>query len=93
MIYSINFYSEINGEIKKFLESFYSKNLILDNNLFYKQEFENPIDMIDIMSCFIDNNEKFKINLWVSFDKDVFICVTPNNINNLIKYLYERFPY
>lgn len=93
MIYSVNFYSEINGEIKKFLESYYSKNLILDNNLFYKQEFENPIDMIDIISCFIDNSEKFKINLWISFDEDVYICVTTNNINKLIKYLYERFPY
>lgn len=93
MIYSINFYSEINGEIKKFLELYHSKNLNLDNNLFYKQEFKNPIDMIDIMSCFIDNNDKFKINLWISFDKDVFICVTSSNINKLIKYLYERFPY
>lgn len=93
MIYSINFYSEINGEIKKFLELYHSKNLYLDNNLFYKQEFKNPIDMIDIMSCFIDNNDKFKINLWISFDKDVFICVTSSNINKLIKYLYERFPY
>ena len=31
---SIAIYSEINGEIKKFLESFYSKNFNLSDNLF-----------------------------------------------------------
>jgi hypothetical protein len=90
---SINFYSENDGEIKKFLELFYSKNLILENNLQYHEEFDNPIDMINIISCFIDNNNKFNISLWVSLDEDVFISVTENNINKIIKYLYERFPY
>ena len=89
----INFYSEIKSEIKKFLEKYYSKNLNLENNLFFEQEFDNPIDMIDIISCFVDNNDKFKINLWISLDKDVYICVTNNNIDSLIKYIYERYPY
>lgn len=88
----INFYSEKNGEIKKFLEQYYSKNFELENNLFYQKEFDNPIDMIDIISCFIDNNNKFQINLWISLDKDVYICVTDNNLNSLIKYIYERYP-
>ena len=89
----INFYSQKDGEIKKFLEQYYSKNLTLENNLFFEQEFDNPIDMIDIISCFIDNNNKFEINLWISLDKDVYICVTDTNIKNLIKYIYERYPY
>ena len=89
----INFYSEIKGEIKKFLEKYYSKNLNLENNLFFEQEFDNPIDMVDIISCFVDNNDKFKINLCISLDKDVYICVTNNNIDSLIKYIYERYPY
>ncbi len=89
----INFYSEKDGEIKKFLEQYYSKNLDIENTLVLKKEFDNPVDMIDIISCFIDNNNKFKINIWISLDKDVYICVTDNNINSLIKYIYERYPY
>lgn len=89
----INFYSEKNGEIKKFLEQYYSKNFELENSLFFQKEFDNPIDMIDIISCFIDNNNKFNINLWISLDKDVYICVTDSNLNSLIKYIYERYPY
>ena len=90
---SINLFSEKTGEIKKFLEAFYSKQIQLSNELVYKQEFETPIDMITIISCFIDNNNKFKINLWISLDKDVYICVTENNLDSLIKYFYERYPY
>lgn len=90
---TINFYSETTGEIKKFLEQYYSKNLNIDNDLIFQKEYDNPIDMIDIISCFVDNNNKFKMTLWISLDKDVYISVTDNNINNLIKYIYERYPY
>ena len=90
---SINFYSEIEGEIKKFLEQYYSKNLNLENSLSFQTEYANPVDMIDMISCFIVNNNKFKMTLWISLDKDVYICVTDNNLDNLIKYIYERYPY
>lgn len=90
---TINFYSEKNGEIKKFLEQYYSKNLNLKDNLICKIEYDNPVEMIDIISCFIDNNQKYQINLWICLDTDVYICVSDQNINNLIKYIYERYPY
>ncbi len=91
---NINFYSEKIGEIKRFLEHYYSKNLDnLNSNLHYKIDFENPFEMINIMSCFIDNQNNYDINLWISFDEDVFVCVTKHNLDNLIKYIYERYPY
>ncbi len=90
---TINLFSEKFGEIQNFLEAYYSKSINLENALTYKKEFDNPIEMIDIMSCFIDNNDKFKLNIWISIDKDIYICVTDSNINSLIRYLYERYPY
>jgi len=93
MTYTVKIYSEIEGEIEKFLKLFYDNNFELSNQLFWKREFDNPIKAIDLISTFIDNKEKFNANMWTSLDKDVFICVTENNINNLIKYIYERFPY
>lgn len=90
---SIAIYSEINGEIKKFLESFYSKNFNLSNNLFWENKYQSPIDMIDIISVFIDNNEKFSINVWISLDENIYICVTEQNLDKLIRYIYERYPY
>ena len=88
----INLYSEKNGEIKKFLEHFYSKNFNLENDLFWEISYENPIDMIELVSCFIDNKENFKINIWISIDNGIFINVTEQNLDNIIKYIYERFP-
>lgn len=91
---SINFYSEKDGEIKRFLEQYYSKNLTdFNSNFHFQESFDNPIDMINIISCFIDNKDCFEINLWISLDENVFICVTEKNLNSLIKYLYERYPY
>lgn len=89
----LNLFSEKKGEIKKFLDLYFSEDLPLQDALFWKKEFETPIDMIDMMSCFVDNNNKFSINLWISLDKDVYICIGDNNINSIIKYLYERYPY
>ena len=65
----------------------------MDNNLYWENKYQNPIDMIDLISVFIDNKEKFKINLWLSLDENIYICVTEKNLDKLIKYLYERYPY
>ena len=88
----INLYSETPGEIKRFLELFYSKNLELSNDLFWENSYDNPINMIELISCFIDNRDKFKINLWISIDEGVFINITEDNLDTIIKYIYERFP-
>lgn len=88
----INLYSETAGEIKKFLELFYSKNIEMIEDLFWEIAYDNPIDMIELISCFIDNKEKFKINIWISLDSGVFMNVTDDNLDDIIKYIYERFP-
>lgn len=92
MNFSVNIYSNAKGEIRKFLEAFYSKKLIIPNELFWNKNFNSPFELIDLISCYIDNNDKFKFNIWISLDKNIFICITENNINELIKYIYERFP-
>ncbi len=93
MKFKINLYSETSGEIKKFLELFYgSKNYTILSDLFWENSYNNPIDMIELISCFIDNIDKFKINLWISLDNGIFINVTEDNLNEIIKYIYERFP-
>ena len=90
---TINFYSEKPGEIKRFLDLYYLESQTLENDLIYQKEFDNPIEMIDIISCFVDNNDKFSMTLWISLDENVYICITDTNINKLIKYIYERYPY
>ena len=88
----VSLYSQTNQEIANFLKSF--NNINVDNNLLeWKKEFENPIEIADIIGVFIDNNEKYKINMWISLDKGFFLNVTEHNADQIIRYLYERYPY
>lgn len=89
----VNLYSDIDNEIYNFLNSFYNNNISLNNSLKWEKIFENPTEIADIIGTFIDNNDKFKINMWISIDEGFFINVRDNNANDIIKYLYERFPY
>ena len=90
----VNFYSDKEGEILRFLKSFYNnENLKIDNNLEWEKKYENPVEIADIIGNFIENNDKFKMNLWISLEKGTFINVTENNADKIIRYLFERYPY
>ena len=49
--------------------------------------------MTDIIGVFIENHDKYKINMWISLDKDVLLNITDNNADEIIRYIYERYPY
>ena len=89
----VNLYSDKKGEISKFLTDFYNKKINLENDLKWENKYDNSIEIADIVGTFIDNNDKYKINMWISLDEGTFINVTDDNADNIIRYLYERFPY
>lgn len=89
----VNLYSNQKGEISRFLSSYYDKPIVLENDLKWENKYKNPIEIADIIGAFIDNNDKFNINMWVSFDEDAFLNITDDNSDSVIRYLYERFPY
>lgn len=90
---TVSLYSTKNGEIERFLNDFYEKNIEVKNKLKWEEEFRNPTQSASIIGAFIDNNNKFKINMWVSLDEGFFINVTDFNADKIIRYLYERYPY
>lgn len=90
----IRLYSDENGEILSFLSRFFeNKQITLENELVWQKEYENPLEMVDMMGALIENQEDFKINMWISLDQDLFINITKSSINDVIRYLYERYPY
>ena len=89
----VSLYSTHSGEIERFLSKFYGKKLTLNNKLEWDYSFMNPIQSTDIIAAFIDNNDKFKINMWISLDSGFFINVTDLNADKIIRYLFERYPY
>ncbi len=90
----VNLYSDKKGEISRFLNVFYDDNTkTFNDDLKWEKKYDNSIEIADIIGTFIDNNDKYKINMWISSDDDTFINVTDYNADKIIRYLYERYPY
>lgn len=90
---TVNIFSKIPGEVNKFLSHFYNTNLSLDTALSWNKNYANPIEITEIIGTFIDNIDDYSLNMWISLDKGIYLHVTEHNANDIIKYLYERFPY
>jgi len=92
-MYGLNLFTEKNEDLKNFLNKFYEKNIVTNNEaLDFEENYENPIDMIPIISTLIDNNDKFNIGIWITLDSDIYINITENNLYKIIKYIFERYP-
>lgn len=92
---TVNLYSQKNGEISRFLNNFYNNNCITVQNdmLKWNNAYDNPIEISDIIGVFVDNNDKYDINMWISLDDNIYINVTSSNSDKIIRYLFERYPY
>ena len=90
----VNLYSSKQGEIKRFLERYEQNKFIVPNdNLKWEKGYDNPVEISDIIGVFIENNDKYYINMWVSLDEGIFINITDDNADKVIRYLFERYPY
>ena len=89
----LKLFSHKKGELNKFLSKFYNTNLNIENELKFKKEYTNPIDLTEIIGVFIDNSDDYEIKMWISLDRDIFINITNENADLIIKYLFERYPY
>ena len=81
------------GEINNFLNKFYSNKSDHGGSTSWQKEFPNPVEISEFIAAFADNIHSFDLAMWISLDEDVFIKISPSNSNNIIKYLFERYPY
>lgn len=93
MAVTVKLRSKKQGEINKFLTKFYNINTDIIESLEWKKEYQNPVELSDILGVFADNYKNFNIQMWICLDKNVYINITNKNANKIIKYLYERYPY
>ena len=93
MLVTVKLRSKKKKEINNFLSNFYETNMEIPEDLTWQQEYKNPIEASDIIGAFIDNIDSYDLKMWLCLDKDVFINITSQNGNDVIKYLFERFPY
>ncbi len=90
---SVRLQSKKNGELNKFLSEYYNTNLEIEHKLKWEKNYENPIEITELIAAFVDNSDHFDIKMWISLDKDIYIKISEQNANDIIKYLFERYPY
>lgn len=93
MLASVRLQSKKKGELNKFLSEYYNTNLEIDNKFNWEKVYENPIEITELIGTFVDNLDHFDIKMWISLDKDIFIKISEKNADDIIKYLFERYPY
>ena len=89
----VRLYSTKRNEINRFLTNFFSSTDSHINLLEWEKKYQNPVEIAEIIGTFIDNNDKYSINMWISLDTGLFINVTDENADKIIRYIYERFPW
>ena len=90
---SVNLYANEKGELNNFLSRFYNTNLEIYDDLKWEKKYANPLELAEIIGIFIDNSDDYNITMWISLDRNIFIYISKDNANDIIKYLFERYPY
>lgn len=93
MLAKVRLQSKKKGELNKFLSKFYDTNLEIEAENKWLKEYKNPVEITDLIGVFIDNINKYDIKMWINLDKDIYIKISEQNANTIIKYLFERYPY
>lgn len=84
---------KIKAELNNFLSKFYNNNLKITDDNSWEKDFNNPVEIAELVGAYIDNNDNYNISMWICLDEGVLIKITNKNADDIIKYLYERFPY
>ena len=93
MFATVNLYSTKKGELNNFLSRFYNTDLEIYNDLNWEKKYTNPLELTEIIGVYIDNSDLYNLKMLICIDKNLFITITEDNADDIIKYLYERFPY
>ena len=93
MLASVRLQSKRIGEINKFLSKYYDTDLEIYEKLKWEKTYENPIEMTDIIGVYAENLDSFDIKMWINLDKDIYIKISPKNADEIIRYIFERYPY
>lgn len=96
MAITVSMWSDKKGEIKRFLNSFYQKEVKMDDDIGqWIYVYTKPLEAIDIISAVMDNKDKFHISMCLQVDKADPHVITEQNHNDIVKsilYLYYQEP-
>lgn len=92
MSITVNLWSRKTGEIKRFLEKYYGKDIYMDEDVSkWIYVYNKPVDAVDIISALIDNNDKFQVYICIQVNEGEIHPITAENHNDVIKGIFYLF--
>lgn len=86
MAITVNLWSGKVGEIKRFLERYYQKEVKMDDDVGqWIYIYNNPLDSIDLISVVMDNGDRYQISMCIQVNEADIHPVTFENHNDIIK--------
>ena len=80
MFVTVSLMSKNEGEIKRFLDHYFKKEMDIDNNVIeWIYVYRNAGRALDIMDIAMDNLEDYDISVWIQVEDDDIIEVTGKN--------------
>ena len=98
MGYLVKLYASKPNEIAGYLNKYFQtldipKAMDKPDLLEWQASYSNPWDLVDFVSYHQDQEDDFEVGLWICLDPSLYIQVTKENSDEIIRYIYERFPY
>jgi len=92
MSLTVNLWSRKNGDLKRFLESYFDREMdINENTMDWSYCYRKPLEAVDIISAAMDNCDKYQIYICIMFNGDQLHIVTPENHNEVIRDIFQLF--
>ncbi|QNU68295.1 hypothetical protein EHE19_007775 [Ruminiclostridium herbifermentans] len=92
MSVSISLWSNLQGEIQRFLSSYYQKEYKNDEQVnSWTNEFWNPLESIDMISALMDNYDKYNVTMYIHMENGYLHRITEENYDDVIKGLLELY--
>lgn len=89
---TISLWSTEQGEIQRFLNSYYQDNVPReDYSCRWIGDFINPLDSIDMISALMDNIQNYDIVMYIHMENGYLHRITKKNYNDVIKGLIEIY--
>ncbi len=86
MSITLSIWSTKQGEIRRFLQSYYEKDY--SNEEYSRRwvgDFSNPMNSIDMISALMDNIEYFDLTLYIHMENGYLHKITENNYDDVIR--------
>lgn len=92
MAISVNLWSCKVGEIKRFLERYYEKEIDMDEDVGqWIYVYNKPLEAVDLISAVMDNNDKYQISVCIQVDEGDIHLITAENHNDIIRDFFYLF--